>query len=30
MSQSPANPNLMVLTIGAGNLLFSHFNDSDF
>ena len=30
MAQSPANPNLMVLTIGAGSLLFSHFNDSGF
>ena len=30
MAHSPANPNLMVLTIGAGSLLFSHFNDSGF
>jgi len=30
MAQSPANPNLMVLAIGAGSLLFSHFNDSGF
>ena len=30
MAQSPANFNLMVLAIGAGILLFSHFNDSGF
>jgi Gnt-I system high-affinity gluconate transporter len=30
MAHSPANPNLMVLAIGAGSLLFSHFNDGGF
>ena len=30
MAQSGVNPNLMVLAIGAGSLLFSHFNDSGF
>ena len=30
MAHSPVNPNLMVLAIGAGSLLFSHFNDSGF
>lgn len=30
MSQSHANPNLMVLAIGAGSLLCSHLNDSGF
>ena len=30
MAQVPANPNLMVLTFSAGNLLFFHFNDSGF
>jgi Gnt-I system high-affinity gluconate transporter len=30
MAQNPANPNLMVLAIGAGSLLFSHVNDSGF
>jgi Gnt-I system high-affinity gluconate transporter len=30
LAQSHANPNLMVLTIGAGSLLFSHFNDGGF
>ena len=30
MAHSGANPNLMVLAIGAGSLLFSHFNDSGF
>jgi Gnt-I system high-affinity gluconate transporter len=28
--QSNVNPNLMVLSIGAGSLLFSHVNDSGF
>jgi Gnt-I system high-affinity gluconate transporter len=30
MAQSGVNPNLMVLAIGAGSLLLSHFNDSGF
>ncbi|UOQ54735.1 gluconate:H+ symporter [Hymenobacter cellulosivorans] len=30
MAQSHANPNLMVLSIGAGSLLLSHFNDAGF
>jgi Gnt-I system high-affinity gluconate transporter len=30
MSQMHADPNLMVLSIGAGSLLFSHVNDSGF
>ena len=30
MTQVPVNPNLMVLAIGAGSLLFSHVNDSGF
>ncbi|MBL7698058.1 MAG: TRAP transporter large permease subunit [Chitinophagaceae bacterium] len=30
MVQSNVNPNLMVLSIGAGSLLFSHVNDSGF
>ena len=30
MAHSATNPNLMVLAIGAGSLLFSHFNDSGF
>ena len=30
LAQSHANPNLMVLAIGAGSLLFSHINDSGF
>jgi len=30
LAQSGVNPNLMVLAIGAGSLLFSHFNDSGF
>jgi Gnt-I system high-affinity gluconate transporter len=30
MAHSVVNPNLMVLAIGAGSLLFSHFNDSGF
>ncbi len=30
MPHSGVNPNLMVLAIGAGSLLFSHFNDSGF
>lgn len=30
LAQSGANPNLMVLAIGAGSLLFSHFNDGGF
>lgn len=30
MAHSTVNPNLMVLAIGAGSLLFSHFNDSGF
>jgi len=30
MAHSPADPNLMVLAIGAGSLLFSHFNDGGF
>jgi len=30
MAHSSVNPNLMVLAIGAGSLLFSHFNDSGF
>jgi Gnt-I system high-affinity gluconate transporter len=30
MAHSPTNSNLMVLAIGAGSLLFSHFNDSGF
>ncbi|TVT41945.1 gluconate transporter [Hymenobacter setariae] len=30
LAQSHANPNLMVLAIGAGSLLFSHFNDGGF
>lgn len=30
MNQVPVNPNLMVLAIGAGSLLFSHVNDSGF
>jgi Gnt-I system high-affinity gluconate transporter len=28
--QSNANPNLMVLAIGAGSLMFSHVNDGGF
>ncbi|RZK63215.1 MAG: gluconate transporter [Hymenobacter sp.] len=30
LARSHANPNLMVLAIGAGSLLFSHLNDSGF
>lgn len=30
MSQSAVDPNLMVLSIGAGSLMFSHVNDSGF
>ncbi|TGE27198.1 gluconate:H+ symporter [Hymenobacter metallicola] len=30
MAHSPTNPNLMVLAIGAGSLLLSHFNDAGF
>jgi Gnt-I system high-affinity gluconate transporter len=30
LAHSHANPNLMVLAIGAGSLLFSHFNDGGF
>jgi Gnt-I system high-affinity gluconate transporter len=30
MVQTGANPNLMVLSIGAGSLMFSHVNDSGF
>ena len=30
MSQANVNPNLMVLSIGAGSLMFSHVNDSGF
>jgi Gnt-I system high-affinity gluconate transporter len=30
MSQSHVDPNLMVLSIGAGSLMFSHVNDSGF
>ncbi|MEO5998614.1 MAG: gluconate:H+ symporter [Chitinophagaceae bacterium] len=30
MTQSHANPNLMVLSIGAGSMIFSHVNDSGF
>jgi len=30
LAHSPADPNLMVLAIGAGSLLFSHFNDGGF
>ncbi len=30
MSQSNVNPNLMVLSIGAGSLMFSHVNDGGF
>ncbi|HEX8330854.1 MAG TPA: gluconate:H+ symporter [Hymenobacter sp.] len=30
LAHSPVNPNLLVLAIGAGSLLFSHFNDSGF
>ena len=30
MSHSHVNPNLMVLSIGAGSLMFSHVNDSGF
>ena len=30
MSQAHVNPNLMVLSIGAGSLMFSHVNDSGF
>ena len=30
VAHTPVNPNLMVLAIGAGSLLFSHFNDSGF
>jgi Gnt-I system high-affinity gluconate transporter len=30
ISQSHVNPNLMVLSIGAGSLMFSHVNDSGF
>jgi Gnt-I system high-affinity gluconate transporter len=30
MAHSGVNPNLLVLAIGAGSLLFSHFNDSGF
>jgi Gnt-I system high-affinity gluconate transporter len=30
MSHSSVNPNLMVLSIGAGSLMFSHVNDSGF
>ncbi|SMB98263.1 gluconate transporter [Hymenobacter roseosalivarius DSM 11622] len=30
MAQTSVNPNLMVLAIGAGSLLFSHVNDSGF
>ena len=30
LAHSPANPNLMVLAIGAGSLLFSHVNDGGF
>lgn len=30
MSQLPVNPNLMVLSIGAGSLMLSHVNDSGF
>lgn len=30
MNQSHVNPNLMVLSIGAGSLMFSHVNDSGF
>jgi Gnt-I system high-affinity gluconate transporter len=30
MQQSGVNPNLMVLSIGAGSLMFSHVNDSGF
>jgi len=29
-AQSNINPNLMVLSLGAGSLLFSHVNDSGF
>jgi len=30
LEQSGADPNLMVLAIGAGSLMFSHVNDSGF
>ena len=30
LAHSPANPNLLVLAIGAGSLLFSHVNDGGF
>jgi Gnt-I system high-affinity gluconate transporter len=30
LAHSPADPNLMVLAIGAGSLLFSHVNDGGF
>jgi Gnt-I system high-affinity gluconate transporter len=30
VAQSGINPNLMVLSLGAGSLLFSHVNDSGF
>ncbi|MES1224016.1 MAG: gluconate transporter, partial [Bacteroidota bacterium] len=30
MKQSHVDPNLMVLSIGAGSLMFSHVNDSGF
>ena len=30
VAQTPVNPNLLVLAIGAGSLLFSHVNDSGF
>jgi len=30
VAQSDVNPNLMVLSLGAGSLMFSHVNDSGF
>jgi Gnt-I system high-affinity gluconate transporter len=30
LASSPVNPNLMVLSVGAGSLLFSHVNDAGF
>ena len=30
VTQTGANPNLMVLSLGAGSLMFSHVNDSGF
>jgi Gnt-I system high-affinity gluconate transporter len=30
LTKSPVNPNLMVLSVGAGSLLFSHVNDGGF